>query len=105
MTEISVGQSDRVASTRIIEVWCTVDIENTIDSLHAHVTLDGVEVGPGDQVLVHGAPPGLPYGEKGVFRCRATVTRAGWTERQWIKAVSWFGLTELYEVSFSGERL
>ena len=29
-----------------IVVPCTIDIENTLDSLHAYVELQGIEVGP-----------------------------------------------------------
>jgi hypothetical protein len=36
-----------VASHRTVEVPCTLEIEHTPDSLHAHVELDGIEVGPG----------------------------------------------------------
>ena len=39
---------------RTIEVPCTVDIEQTFDSLHAHASPEGVDVGPGDRVVVHG---------------------------------------------------
>ena len=40
-----------------IEVPCTVEIEQTSESLHAHVELDGdIEIRPGDEVIVHDAP-------------------------------------------------
>lgn len=80
---------------------CLVDIENTGDSLHAHVDLSGVEVGPGDTVLVHGAPSRVAFGEKGTWRCTATVVKAGRLGRAWTKLTAYLGLTELYEVSFS----
>ena len=42
---------------RKIDVPCTIEIENTFDSLHAHVELHGgLEVEAGDEVLVHGDP-------------------------------------------------
>ena len=34
-------------------VPCHVDMSNTSEFLYAHVDLSGVQVGPGDQVLVH----------------------------------------------------
>jgi hypothetical protein len=89
---------------RTVEVPCTVDVEHTFDSLHAYVELDGVEVGPGDEVLVHGAPTEVGFGEHVVRRCRATVVRAGWLERWWTKALARLELTELYEVGFSSWR-
>lgn len=91
---------------RTFEVPCTVEIENTQDSLHAHVVLDGeVEVGPGDTVVVHGAPDRLPFGQKLTVRCTAEVTRATAIEREWTRLSAYLGLTELYEVSFSAGRL
>jgi hypothetical protein len=96
------GSTDR--SRRTFDVPCIVDVENTAERLHAHVDLDGVEVGAGDSVLVHGAPGEVPFGTKKVLHCRATVTRATMPERVWIRALAYLGLTELYEVSFSEGR-
>ena len=46
------------------DVMCTVHVVNTFESLAAHVELDdGVTVEPGDEVLVHGKPIIVPYGE------------------------------------------
>ncbi len=54
----------RIGGRRAISVPCTVEIEHTFASLHAHVELDdGVEIGPGDEVLVQGAPETVPFGE------------------------------------------
>ncbi|MHC2019404.1 hypothetical protein [Methylobacterium sp. CM6247] len=90
---------------RIVEVPCTVEIEQTPETLHAHVTLDATfEIEPGDEVQVHDAPTSVPYGERLVVRRTATVTRAGILERLWIKFAGHFELTELYEVSFSERR-
>lgn len=91
------------AGTRdTIEVPCTIEIENTFESLHAHVDLDGgIEIQPGDEVLVHGEPIRVPFGEKRTLRRTATVTRANWLERTLTKITARFELTELYEVSFS----
>jgi len=87
---------------RRFDVACTIEIENTFESLHAHVDLDGdVEIQPGDEVLVHGDPIRVPYGEKRTLRRLATITRAGPLERALTKVAARFELTELYEVSFS----
>ncbi len=65
---------------------CTIDIEHTECSLHAHVELDGgIELAPGDRVRVHGAPIRVVFGQRLVLRREATVERAGWLERQWTK--------------------
>ncbi|GJE28554.1 hypothetical protein [Methylobacterium organophilum] len=90
---------------RVVEVPCTIEIEQTPESLHAHVTLDaGFEIEPGDAVQVHEAPAIIPYGERVILHGRATVTRAGALERAWTKLIAHLELTELYEVSFSERR-
>ncbi|KQP09530.1 hypothetical protein [Methylobacterium sp. Leaf93] len=90
---------------RTVEVPCTVEIEQTPETLHAHVTLDAAfEIEPGDEVRVHDAPTSVPYGERIVVRRTATVIRAGLLERLWTKFAGNFELTELYEVSFSERR-
>ena len=84
---------------------CTVEIEHSADSLHAHVELQGdFEIRPGDEVLVHAAPTDVPYGERIVVRRLATIVRAGLLERAWTRVAGHFELTELYEVSFSDRR-
>ena len=60
------------------------------------------EVGPGDEVTVHGAPTHVPFGEKVVARCHATVVRAGPLARLKAKIEGYLEFTELYEVSFLG---
>jgi hypothetical protein len=94
-----------LAGHRTIEVPCTVDVAQTPETLHAHVVLEGIDVEPGDEVLVHGAPTHIGYGERIVCARRATVVRAGWLERAWTRLASRFELTLLYEVSFTPERL
>ncbi len=89
---------------RSFEAPCTVDIEQTSEFLHAHVELDGVEVGPGDTVIVHDAPEPPPFGERTVVRRTATVTRAGALDRLATKIAAYLELTELYEVGFSAGR-
>jgi hypothetical protein len=87
-----------------IEVPCTLDIAQLPETLHAHVTLEGVDVEPGDEVLVHNAPTRVAYGERIVCDRRATVVRAGWFSRFWTRLTSRFELTLLYEVSFTPDR-
>lgn len=85
---------------------CTIEIEHSETSLHAHVALDDeTELQPGDRVRVHGAPIRLRFGEKMTLHRVATVERAGWLERQWTRLTARFELTELYEVSFTPRRL
>lgn len=91
---------------RSVEVACTLEIENTFDALHAHVRLDGgVVVHPGDEVLVHGDPVQVPFGECRTLRRRATIRRAGPVERLWTRLTGDFEFMELCEFSFSGEQL
>jgi hypothetical protein len=91
---------------RTLPVPCTIEIEHTEASLHAHVELDGhLALQPGDRVRVHGDPIRVAFGEKLVLRREATVERAGWLERQWTRLVAHFELSELYEVSFTPGRL
>ena len=96
-----------IIQRRQIDVPCTIDIENTFESLHAYVELDdNLPIHPGDEVLVHGDPVRVPYGQKITLRRIATVTRATLIERAWTRLIARLELTELYEVSFSpGGRL
>jgi len=84
---------------------CRVDIEHSDEFLCAHVELaDGVAVGPGDRVRVHGAPIHVAFGERRSFERTATVERVGAVERLWTKIAGHFEMAELYEVSFSDRR-
>jgi hypothetical protein len=89
---------------RTIEVPCIVEVENTFDHLFTNVELEGIEVGPGDEVLVHDAPTDVPYGERVVVRRRATVVRASWLERLWTRLTGDLEFMELLEFSFSSGR-
>ncbi len=94
------------APAAIEQVMCTVRVVNTFESLAAHVELDdGVTVEPGDEVLVHGKPIIVPYGETAMERRRATITRANWLERKWTRLTGDLEFMELLEFSFSGEDL
>ena len=94
----------KTVGRRMFDVPCTVEIENSAETLHAHVELEGIEVGPGDEVIVHGAPTNVPFGERVVARCHATVRRAGPMQRMKARIEGYLELTELYEVSFSSGR-
>lgn len=90
---------------RQFDTGCTVEVSHTFERLYAHVALDGeVPIGPADRVLVHGAPINPPYGEVVVERRTATVTRASWLERQWVRFRGNFECMELLDVSFSDRR-
>ena len=85
---------------------CTIEIEHTERSLHAHVELEGqLALQPGDRVRVHGEPIKVRFGDKMTLHRNATVERAGWLERQWTRLAARFELSELYEVSFTPGRL
>jgi len=87
------------------EFPCTVEIEHTQKSLHAHVEIDAdFLVEPGDEVLVRDAPTEVPYGQRILVRRTAIVTRAGALERAWTRLSGMFELTELYDVSFTERR-
>ena len=88
------------------DVGCTLEVENTFDSLHAHLRLDGgVVVHPGDEVLVHGEAVAVPFGECRTLRRTATIRRAGAALRLWTRLTGDLGFMELCEFSFSGEML
>jgi hypothetical protein len=83
-----------------IEVACNIEIEQTHDTLHAHVSLADFDVEYGDEVLVHDAPRRIGFGERSVTTSRATIWRATPFARAWTRFMSYFQLTELYEVGF-----
>ncbi len=86
-----------------IEVPCTVEIEHSPYSLHAHVEIDGdLDMKPGDEVIVHNAPTEVLYGERKVVRRKVTVIRAGLLKRAATRLAANFELNQLFEVSFSG---
>ena len=87
------------------DVGCTIDIEQTHESLHAHVSLDGdIAIHPGDEVTIHGAPIKVMFGDRINLRRTATVVRAGPLKRAMTRIAGYLELTELYEVSFSDGR-
>jgi hypothetical protein len=88
-------------------VDCRIEVENTFDSLHAHVELaDGFSVEPGDCVRVLGEPVVVPYGAKLTLIRRAQVTCSSRLERAWTRATGDLEFMELCEFSFSsGDQL
>jgi hypothetical protein len=85
---------------RTVQVPCTIEVERTRETLHAHVSLDGLEVNEGDEVTVLRAPSQVAFGERLELASMATVVRATQAERWWTRLVSYRELTELYEVGF-----
>ena len=62
---------------QVFEAPCTVTIEHSADSLHAHVDIDSdLDIQPGDEVLVHDAPTDIAFGETLVVTRMATIIRA-----------------------------
>jgi hypothetical protein len=82
------------------EVPCVLDIAQTQDSLHAHAIPQAVEIGPGDTVLVNGAPRRIGFGKRMRIECTATVTHAGPFGRAWARCNGMFALCDLFEVGF-----
>ena len=64
-------------SAKTVEVRCDVDIERTRDSFHAHAVPDGIDIRPGDSVIVHGAPTDIGYGTRIACECGGPVVRGG----------------------------
>ena len=94
-----------IGPRKTFDVPCTVEIEQTPETLHAHVVLDGdVQIKAGDEVMVHNAPTHVEFGERLVVRRMATVVRGSPLDRLRARVEGYLELTELYEVSFSDGR-
>jgi hypothetical protein len=91
------------AGRRTVEVPCSIDIEQTAESFHAYAIPEGIDIRPGDEVLVHDAPRSVAFGERISYTGRATVRRAGALARAWTQAIALLELTELYEVGFDAK--
>lgn len=89
-----------IGGRQAVVVPCSIDMEQTRDTLHAHVSLDGLEVDCGDEVLIHAAPSHLEFGERLLATSHATVVRASALERMRVRMMSYLQLTELYECGF-----
>lgn len=100
MTRIRMGAWPPILGGRREEITCSVDIEHSFDSLHAHAIPEGIALRPGDRVIVHGAPTEVGFGESRRLTCRATVIRAGALERAWTEFSALFELVELYHCGF-----
>ena len=85
---------------RLLDIACDVDLERSGDSFPAYAVPDGVAIGAGDEVTVHGLPDRLEPGEHRAFRARATLRRASRLGRLWTEWAGVFALTDLYEVGF-----
>ncbi|MGY6551459.1 MAG: hypothetical protein ACXIT4_06125 [Erythrobacter sp.] len=89
-------------NARRFDIPCTITIEQSPEHFHAHVELEGdIPLHPGDEVLVHGAPVTVGFGESLSFTRMATVKRATPLTRAWTRLAAYFDLSELYEVSFN----
>ena len=89
----------------VVQVPVTVELEQTAESFHAYAVPEGIDIQPGDEVTVHGAPARIAFGERRIVQCRATVVRAGPLRRAWTRLEGLFSLTELYEVGFEAREL
>ena len=98
----AVGCAAWYVRSRTSEVPCTVDLEMTHEHFHAHVDLNGVEVAPGDEVLVRNTPSRVAFGTTTTFESSAEVKRASWLKRQIVKLTGGTEIHELYEVGFEG---
>ena len=88
------------------ETPCRIVVQHDADALHAHLDLpDGIEMGPGDRIRVHGAPVIVPFGTSTTIERTATVEVAGPLRRMLTHVAAYFDFAELYEVSFSSGRL
>ena len=104
MSKIETGRT-WIGARQRFDVPCTIEIEQTSGTLHAHVVLDGdVRIEPGDEVMVHNAPTHVEFGERLVVRRIATVVRGSLLDRLRARIEGYLELTELYEVSFSDGR-
>jgi len=92
------------AAEAVSTVPCRVELAHTAHDCYAHVILQGIDVGPGDEVLVHNPPTRIAWGEQYAVERRATVSRASWWARAKTFLLSRFELDLLYEVSFSERR-
>ena len=81
--------------------WSALFGEGRVSPQDGGLTI-GLEVDPGDQVLVHNAPTHIPFGTQRTYASRATVQRASWLRRQFVKLTGGTELYELYDVGFEG---
>jgi hypothetical protein len=85
---------------RRIEVPCTVEIERSFDSLHAHAIPEGIMLRPGDRVVINNLPDNIAHTGTTSFETTATVFRAHPLTRWWTEMRAIAELTELYHCGF-----
>ncbi len=89
-----------------LDVGCAIEIDHSADNLGAHLTLDGnPDIGPGDRVRVYGDPIDVQFGDHFTVRRRAVIERATWLGQLWTKFTGHFEMAELYDLSFTTDRL
>jgi len=91
---------DWLLGRRTEEIMVDLDLEQTHDSLHAYSIPVGVEIRPGDELVMHGAPAGVPFGERRTMQVRATLRRGGWYDRAVVHLAGFFTFAELFNVGF-----
>lgn len=91
---------DFAREPRRLTVPCTVEIERSFDSLHAHAIPEGVTLRPGDRVLINGLPDGIAHSGTTSFQTTATVLRANPLTQWWTEMAAIFELAELYHCGF-----
>ena len=91
---------DSLAGPRVITVPCTVEIERSFDSLHAHAVPEGITLRPGDRVVVNNPPPIPAFGGATTYETTATVYRAGPLTQLWTELRAFAELAELYHCGF-----
>lgn len=83
-------------------VPAVLDLESTHETFHAHADLGAELVDEGDAVLIHDAPTRIAFGEKRTLTTKATVAKASWLRRCFVRVLGTSHITELYEVGFEG---
>jgi hypothetical protein len=87
--------------TRPIDLLCSIDIEKSAESFHAHAIPENIDINPGDIVTIHDAPTDIEFGTHYIGERRGTLIRANALQRLWTQFTSIFEIGELYEVGFS----
>lgn len=91
---------DYLREPRQFTVPCTVEIERSFDSLHAHAIPEGVTLRPGDRVVVNDLPDDIGRTGTTHFQTTATVLRANPLTQWWTELRSVLELGELYHCGF-----
>ena len=85
--------------SRQVQLTCDIDIEQSWESLHAHAIPDDIDIGAGDVIIVHDTDDALSAAQY-IGKRNATLIRAGFWRRHWMRFRSNFEVTELFEVGF-----